>query len=204
MTDLHLSPLSTPSPRKTSRADKEMRIHGEREKLCEMLNGFYDRAKARLEKSLNKDSKKVFLLCKELFSTLSLYPQQELYEMIRLNDLLFNEITALNDRIGDFIRQLETLRERVVGELSVQKQKTTIKQEKQEVGESHITFLRKISFKKERTSLGQKLKDIDVLNKKMLKCEEVVREEVREAGCYLEIEGKKLEQEVFRYGKVWF
>jgi hypothetical protein len=185
MTDLHVSPLSTPSPRKTSRADKEMRIHGEREKLCEMLNGFYDRAKARIEKSLAKDSKKVFLLCKELFSTLSLHPQQELYEIIRLNDLFFNEITALNDRIGEFIKQLETLRERVVGELSVQKQKTTIKQEKQEVGESHITFLRKISFKKERTSLGQKLKDIDVLNKKMLKCEELPKEEGREMGCHL-------------------
>lgn len=51
----------------------------ERDKVVEMIECFYDKARTKIEKALNKDSKRTLLVCKELFSTFSLHPKQELF-----------------------------------------------------------------------------------------------------------------------------
>lgn len=75
----------------------------------------------------------------------------------------------LNSTISEFLKSVESLREKIAKELCIQKEKICVKQQKEAIGEYHIAVLRKINFKKERTFLSQKLKDIDTLNKKLVK-----------------------------------
>ena len=61
-------------------------------------------------------------------------------------------------------------------------------------------MLRRINFKKEKTSLNAKLCDIDTLNKKIVKFEANDGEE----SNVIEIDGKRVEANVLKYKKIWF
>ena len=61
-------------------------------------------------------------------------------------------------------------------------------------------MLRRINFKKEKTSLNTKLCDIDTLNKKIVKFEANDGEE----SNVIEIDGKRVEANVLKYKKIWF
>jgi hypothetical protein len=64
--------------------------------------------------------------------------------------------------------------------------------------------LRKVSFKREKHSLKHRLLCLDTVNKKILKCEDQLRQQVPESGFMLDIEGRKADPVVLAYCKVWF
>ena len=79
-------------------------------------------------------------------------------------------MNKFNYAIGDFLKSLDVVREKVGKDLTLQKQRNVLKEEKgREKGEYDIVVLRKISFKKEKTSLSSKLSDIETLNKKVVR-----------------------------------
>jgi hypothetical protein len=80
-----------PTPRKLSKNDLKQ-IEEEQEKIGQMVHGFYEKIRTKIAKSLTKCENKNTLLCRQLFDSLSLHPQQELYETIRIHDLIFNQI----------------------------------------------------------------------------------------------------------------
>jgi hypothetical protein len=82
------------SPRKRSKHDLRL-IEEEQEKIGQMLNDFYEKTKAKIGKSLTKCHNRNSLLCRELFDSLGQHPNQELYETIRLHDLVFNQIDLI-------------------------------------------------------------------------------------------------------------
>ena len=71
--------------------------------------------------------------------------------------------------------------------------------ENNKCGEYDIAVLRRINFKKEKTSLNAKLCDIDTINKKVVKFEVNDGEE----GNVIEIDGKRVEANVHKYKKIW-
>ena len=95
-----------------------------------MIDGFYEKIRIRIEKTLSKENKRSILLCKELLDELSLHPRQELYDISRLNDEMFHVMNKLNNAIGDFVRSLDVVREKVGKDLSLQKERTVLKEEK--------------------------------------------------------------------------
>mgnify|MGYP000743025049 CR=1 FL=1 len=100
-----------------------------------------------------------------------MHPKQELYEISRLSDEFFNQMGKLDSVLAEFLKSIEGLRSKVNRELGMQKEKTVVKEEKMGEREYDLVVLRKISFKKEKTSLKNKLKDIDTINKQLLKVE---------------------------------
>lgn len=128
-----------------------------------------------------------------------MHPKQELYETIKLHDLIFNEMDLIADVIADFLRKMETLQDKLRDELMLQKERSVVKKQKE--GENHIAILRKVSFKKESTTFKSRLLGLDTINKKLLKCED----DGKGKGHFgFEIEGKKSEIVVHSYGKIWF
>ena len=83
MTTTTLPPA--PYPRKRSSWDCEC----ERDKLLTGVTQFFSRVGGKLDKAVSKELKRCTLLCKEIFSSLEMHPQQEPYELTRLNDWLF-------------------------------------------------------------------------------------------------------------------
>ena len=71
------SPMSKKT--RANNAEKQAKVKFERDKVVEMIECFYDKARTKIEKALSKDSKRTLLVCKELFSTFSLHPKQELF-----------------------------------------------------------------------------------------------------------------------------
>jgi hypothetical protein len=80
-------------------------------------------------------------------------------------------MNKLNTAISDFLKVFENLKDRVSREIEIQKGKNEVREQKEKMGEYDIAVLRKINFKKEKTCLTHKLKDIDCLNKKLVKFE---------------------------------
>ena len=78
-------------------------------------------------------------------------------------------MARLNVFVSDFLRSFDCLREKLAKELSMQKERACVRQERAESGDYHLAVLRKISFKKEKTCLSHRLKDIETLNKKLVK-----------------------------------
>jgi ribosomal protein S24E len=46
------------------------------------------------------------------------------------------------------LKAIESLKEKIAKELAIQKEKVSLKQQKQAIGDYHIALLRKINFKK--------------------------------------------------------
>ena len=82
-----------------------------------MIDSFYEKSRHKIEKSLNKENKRVTILYKELLQELSQQPKQELFEISRINDEIFNEMNKLNIAISDFLRIFENLKDRVSREI---------------------------------------------------------------------------------------
>lgn len=64
ISQLHAGLTAIPNPRKLSRENRESILQDERDKLSDMIDLFYQKAKARIDKTLTKDSKRATLLCK--------------------------------------------------------------------------------------------------------------------------------------------
>lgn len=73
---LHSELTSIPNPRKLSQCGKQSHLKNERDKLSDMIDLFYDKAKSRIDKALSKDNKRAILICKELLNELTMYPKQ--------------------------------------------------------------------------------------------------------------------------------
>ena len=86
-----------------------------------MIDGFYEKTRIKIEKSLSKENKKSILLCKELLDELSQHPKQELYDISRLNDEMFHVMNKFNHAIGDFLKSLDMVREKMGKDLTFQK-----------------------------------------------------------------------------------
>lgn len=50
-----------------------------------------------------------------------MHPKQELYETIKLHDLIFNEMDLISEVIAEFLRKMETLQDKLRDELMLQK-----------------------------------------------------------------------------------
>lgn len=67
-----------------------------------------------------------------------------------------------------------------------------------------IAVLRKVSFKREKHALKQRLLSIDTVNRKLLKCEGMMLEGQQQKCFRFDIEGKTAEPNIFTYSKIWF
>ena len=102
--------------------------------------------------------------------------------------------------VADLLKSMESLVLKMNSELNVIQERTLKKQEA--ATESQILILRKIRFKKQKTSLADKLITIDTINTKLIKFEENKSED--EASCSIEVEGKRLDTKVVKFTKIWF
>jgi predicted RNA binding protein with dsRBD fold (UPF0201 family) len=64
---------------------------------------------------------------------------------------------------------MDALQEKLREELLLQKERSELKKERTQ-GEVKITMLRKVSFKREKHALNNRLLSLDTINKKILKC----------------------------------
>lgn len=62
--------------------------------------------------------------------------------------------------------------------------------------------MRKIQFKKEKSSLATKLKNIDLINKKLIKFED--NKDQNSNSCVMDIEGKRVETKLVKWNKIYF
>jgi phosphoglycerate-specific signal transduction histidine kinase len=92
-----------------------------------MLKGLYERTRVKLTKSLTKCENRNTVLCRELFDSLTLHPQQELYETIRIHDLIFNEIDLVAETVTEFLRKMDVLHEKLRTELTLQQERNAVK-----------------------------------------------------------------------------
>lgn len=83
----------------------------------------------------------------------------------------------------------------------LQQERSWAKRER--VGENGIAVLRKLSFKREKHALKQRLMGLDTINRKLLKCESQPEGQPQQ-GFRFDIEGKMAEPLVMAYSKIWF
>lgn len=192
----------SPSQRKRSLNDDKL-VVDEQEKINSMIHSFFQKSKSKISKSFTKYEAKSSLLCKQLYESLSLHPKQQLYETIKLHDIIFNEIDIVNELVSDFLRRMDSLQQKLRQELLLQKERSQIKKERAQ-GEVKITMLRKVSFKREKHALNNRLLSLDTINKKILKCQDQNKEKEVGGNYYFQVEGKKSPLPVLAYSKIWF
>lgn len=99
---------------------------------------------------------------------------------------------------------MDSLQDRLRLELANQHERATAKRQKEGAQENSIAVLRKVSFKREKHTLKHRLTGLDIVNKKLLKCEVPHQEGQQLGGYLLDIEGKKAEPIIYAYSRVWF
>lgn len=116
----------SPSLRKRSLNDDKL-VLDQQQKINSMIHSFFEKSKVKISKCFTKYQAKSSLLCKELFESLGLHPKQQLYQTIKLHDIIFNQIDIVNELVSDFLKKMDSLQEKLKQELFLQKQRSEIK-----------------------------------------------------------------------------